>query len=122
VLCGVIGSNYLPDWNGKILFLEDVGEEPYRIDRMLTQLKLAGVFEQISGLVLGNFRKCTPEEPDRSFTLEEVFEQHFSDAKIPVFYGAQIGHVRNKFTVPVGVNVNINADLGTIELLESGVL
>lgn len=121
VLCGMIGSSYLPDWNGRILFLEDVGEEPYRIDRMLTQLKLAGVFGQISGLVLGNFRKCTPEEPDRSFTLEEVFEQHFRDAKIPVFFGAQIGHIRNKFTIPVGVNARIDSDLGTIELLESPV-
>lgn len=121
VLCGMVGSNYLPDWNGKILFLEDVGEEPYRIDRMLTQLKLAGVFDQISGLVLGNFRKCTPEEPERSFTLEEVFEQHFSSVEFPVFYGAQIGHVRNKFTVPVGVKVCMDTDRGTIELLESGV-
>ena len=122
VLCGMMGSNYVPYWKEKILFLEDVGEEPYRIDRMLTQLKLAGVFNQISGLVLGNFRKCDPEEPERSFTLEEVFEQHFSDAGFPVFYGAQIGHVRNKFTIPVGVRVKMNADRGTIELLESGVL
>lgn len=121
VLCGMVGSNYLPDWNGKILFLEDVGEEPYRIDRMLTQLRLAGIFDQISGLVLGNFRKCTPEDPSRSFTLEEVFEQHFSKVKFPVFYGAQIGHVRNKFTVPVGIKVCMDADSGTIELLESGV-
>ncbi|MFK7783695.1 MAG: LD-carboxypeptidase [Crocinitomicaceae bacterium] len=117
VLCGMVGSKYLPDWNDKVLFLEDVGEEPYRIDRMLTQLKLAGVFGQISGLVLGNFRQCTPEEPDRSFTLEEVFEQHFSKVQFPVFYGAQIGHIRNKFTVPVGVRVRIDADLGTIEML-----
>jgi len=121
VICGMVGSNYLPDWQDKILFLEDVGEEPYRIDRMLTQLKLAGVFDQISGLVLGNFRKCIPEEPDRSFTLEEVFEQHFTDAAFPVFYGAQIGHVRNKFTVPVGVRVTIDADLGKIKMLEVGV-
>jgi muramoyltetrapeptide carboxypeptidase len=121
VLSGMVGSNYLPSWNGKILFLEDVGEEPYRIDRMLTQMKLAGVFNQISGLVLGNFRKCTPEEPDRSFTLEEVFEQHFSEAEFPVFCGAQIGHIRNKFTVPVGVKVRVDADAGTIEMLDSGV-
>ncbi|MDG1334197.1 MAG: LD-carboxypeptidase [Crocinitomicaceae bacterium] len=121
VICGMMGSGYLPDWNGKILFLEDVGEEPYRIDRMLTQLKLAGVFNQISGLVLGNFRKCVPEEPHRSFTLEEVFEQHFTEIDIPVFYGAQIGHTRNKFTVPVGVKVRMDADAGTIEMLEVGV-
>ncbi len=121
VLCGILGSKYVPDWTGKILFLEDVAEEPYRIDRMLTQLKLAGVFDQISGLILGNFRNCVPEDPKRSFTLEEMFEQHFSSAKIPVFYGAQIGHIRNKFTIPLGVNVRMDADLGTIEMLEVGV-
>lgn len=119
VLCGMMGSSYLPDWYGKILFLEDVGEEPYRIDRMLTQLKLAGVFNQLSGLILGNFRKCIPEEPERSFTLEEVFEQHFSNVQFPVFYGAQIGHIRNKFTVPLGIKVEIDADAGTITMLES---
>lgn len=123
VLCGMMGSNYLPNkWQDKILFLEDVGEEPYRIDRMLTQLKLAGVFNEISGLVLGNFRNCVPEEPDRSFSLEEVFDQHFREAQFPVFYGAQIGHIRNKFTVPLGVRVMINSDAGTIELLEVSVV
>lgn len=121
VLCGMIGSTFLPDLHKKIVFLEDVGEEPYRIDRMLTQLKLAGVFEQISGLILGNFRNCIAENPKQSFSLEEVFEQHFATASFPVFYGAQIGHVRNKFTIPVGVKVKIDADRGRIELLESAV-
>ncbi|MCH2225403.1 MAG: LD-carboxypeptidase [Crocinitomicaceae bacterium] len=118
VISGLIGSKYLPDWKGKILFLEDVGEEPYRIDRMLTHLRLSGVFDKLNGIVLGNFRKCTPDEPNRSFTLEEVFEQHFSVSSIPVFYGSQIGHTRNKFTVPIGSRVEINAGLGTIQLLD----
>jgi muramoyltetrapeptide carboxypeptidase len=121
VICGLVGSDYLPDWKGKILFLEDVMEEPYRVDRMLTQLKLAGVFDVVNGIILGNFRKCTAEEPDRSFTLDEVFEQHFSKSTVPVFYGAQIGHVRNKFTIPIGLRVTMNADAGTIELSEPSV-
>ena len=121
VLTSLIGSDYLPDWKGKILFLEDVMEEPYRIDRMLTQLKLSGILDQVNGIVLGNFRKCTPEEPHKSFTLEEVFEQHFKGYDKPVFYGAQIGHIRNKFTTPVGTKVEINADLGTIRLLQPSV-
>ena len=104
--------------NGKILFLEDVAEEPYRIDRMLTHLKLSGVFDQLAGLILGTFRKCIAEEPNYSFTLEEVFEQHFKDAKFPVFYGAQIGHTMNKFTIPIGAKVEMNADEGTFRLLE----
>ncbi len=118
VLSTMIGSDYLPDWKGKILFLEDVAEEPYRIDRMLTHLKLSGVFDQLAGLILGTFRKCIAEEPNYSFTLEEVFEQHFKDAKFPVFYGAQIGHTMNKFTIPIGAKVEMNADEGTFRLLE----
>jgi len=118
VLCGLMGSEYLPSFEGKILFLEDVHEEPYRIDRMLTQLSLDGTLEKVAGIVLGNFRKCGAEEPDRSFTLEEVFEHHFSKSSVPVFYGIQIGHIRNKMTVPVGSKVRIDADKGTIDLLE----
>lgn len=121
VLSGLIGSEYLPNWAGKILFIEDVMEEPYRIDRMLTQFKLAGVFDQISGLVLGIFRKCEPEEPQYSFTLNEVFEQHFKDFGKPVFSGAQFGHTKNKFTLPVGTLVEIDADEGSIQMLESAV-
>lgn len=121
VLSTMIGSDYLPDWKGKILFLEDVAEEPYRIDRMLTHLKLAGVFDQLAGLILGTFRKCIAEEPNYSFTLEEVFEQHFKDAKFPVYFGAQIGHTTNKFTVPIGAKVEINANDGTFRLLDLAV-
>lgn len=119
VLSTMIGSDYLPNWKGKILFLEDVAEEPYRIDRMLTHLKLAGVFDQISGLILGTFRKCIAEEPHISFTLEEVFEQHFKEAQCPVYYGAQIGHTANKFTVPIGAKIELNASEGTFRLLNS---
>ncbi len=122
VICSLIGTDFLPDWENKILFLEDVGEEPYRIDRMLTQLQQVGVFEKIKGLILGNFRKCIAEEPDRSFTLEEVFEQHFSNVPFPVFYGAQIGHTKNKFTVPIGLEIEMNADVGGFELKKTGVM
>lgn len=121
VLTGMIGSEFVPHWKGKILFLEDVAEEPYRIDRMLTHLKLAGVFDLIAGLILGSFRKCVPEEPKFSFSLEEVFEQHFIDSKFPVYYGAQIGHTRNKFTVPIGSIIEMNAGIGTFRLIESAV-
>lgn len=121
VLSTMIGSDYLPDWKGKILFLEDVAEEPYRIDRMLTHLKLAGVFDQLAGLILGTFRKCIAEEPNYSFTLEEVFEQHFKDANFPVYYGAQIGHTRNKFTVPIGAKIEMDAGLGSIKMLGAAV-
>jgi muramoyltetrapeptide carboxypeptidase len=97
-------------------------EEPYRIDRMLFQLKLSGLLDKVSGVILGSFRKCTPEEPEKSFTLEQVFEQHFKTFNKPVFYGAQIGHVRDKFTLPIGVIASMNASSGTITLLEPSVV
>lgn len=121
VLCSMIGIIEPNFVRGSILFLEDVGEEPYRIDRMLTQLKQANIISNCNGIILGNFRKCTAEEPDRSFSLEEVFDQHFGDIDIPVYYGAQIGHAVNKFTVPIGATATMNADKGTFELLRPAV-
>jgi len=121
VLTSIVGTKGFELTKNTLLFLEEVGEEPYRIDRMLTQLKQAGVYTFCTGIVLGSFRKCTAEEPDRSFTLEEVFEQHFGNLNIPVFYGAQIGHTVNKFTIPIGVKAKMHADTGTLELLHSAV-
>ncbi|MGZ4033455.1 MAG: S66 peptidase family protein [Bacteroidia bacterium] len=122
VLAGIIGSDYLPSWENKILFLEETGEEPYRIDRMLTQLKLAGVLNKIKGFVFGKCVKCDAEEPEKAFTLKEVLEQHIKPLGIPAFYGSMIGHIENKYTLPLGINAEINSDSGTIKLLENAVV
>ena len=122
VLASMIGSEYLPDWKNKILFLEETGEEPYRIDRMLTQLKLAGVLKNISGFVFGKCVKCEAEEPEKAFTLKQVLEQHIKPLGIPAFYGAMIGHIVNKYTIPIGINAEIDASTGSIKLLETAVL
>jgi muramoyltetrapeptide carboxypeptidase len=122
VICSLIGSNYLPDWKNKILFLEEVKEEPYRIDRMLTQLKLAGVLDAVSGIVFGKCVKCTAEEPEKAFTFMQVLEQHFKPLPIPVFYGSMIGHIENKLTIPIGINAEMDADKGTIQLKEGAVI
>lgn len=121
VLSGLIGSNYLPDWKNKILFLEETKEEPYSIDRMLTQLKLAGVLDNISGFVFGKCAKCEAEEPLKAFTFHEVILQHILPLNIPAFYGAMIGHIESKLTLPLGVKATIDATNGTIDLLESAV-
>jgi muramoyltetrapeptide carboxypeptidase len=119
VLSGIIGSIYLPDWKNKILFLEEAKEEPYSIDRMLTQLKLSGVLNLISGFVFGKCAKCEAEEPLKAFTFDQVIKQHIQPLGIPAFYGAMIGHIENKLTVPLGVKASIDADTGTIKLNES---
>jgi len=121
VMTGLLGSTYLPDWTGKILFFEDVLEEPYSIDRMLTQWKLNGVFDKVAGIILCQFRKCVPEEPEWSFTLNEVFQQHFKSLSIPVFSGFTLGHVKNKYSVPIGENVTMDADQFSLNLNEMAV-
>lgn len=118
VIASMVGTPYEPVWKNNILFLEEIKEEPYRVDRMLWQLKQAGAFDQMSGLVIGSFRKCEPEEPEKSFTLDQIFEQHFKDAHFPVYQGASFGHITPKFTLPIGILTEMDADAHTITTLE----
>lgn len=114
VFASMLGSPFFPDCQGKILVLEEIGEEPYRIDRMLTSLRLAGVFSQISGLVLGQFTDCSPASPQQSYSLSEVLHQHFGAAPFPVLSNAPFGHTENKWTLPLGIEASLDADLGTL--------
>ncbi|MBO0939572.1 LD-carboxypeptidase [Fibrella sp. HMF5335] len=122
VLSHLVGTPYLPDFRGAILFLEDVHEDVYRMDRMLAQLKLAGLLSQISGFVFG---KCTRCEPDSggygSLTLEEILDTYIKPLNVPAYSGAMIGHIVDKFTVPVGLPAEIDASRGTLRLLEPAV-
>ena len=123
VLCHLIGSSYLPDWRGKILFVEDVHEDVYSVDRMLTHLKLAGILDQVAGFVFGKCTKCDAGSGSYgSLTLEEVLTEHIGSLTVPAYAGAMIGHIADKFTVPIGINAELNADAGTIRLLESAVV
>ena len=121
VLAAMVGSDYLPDWKNSILFVEEVGEEVYRIDRMLTQLKLAGILDDISGFIFGQCNKCEPEQPQESLTLEQMLFEHIRPLNIPAWYGSMIGHIRDIFTLPIGSEVEIDAVAGTIKLLEPAV-
>ena len=121
VMTAIVGTPYLPDFNGAILFVEDIGETIYRLDRMLTHLKLAGALERLAGFIFGQCSQCTPGEGYGSLTLEEVIKDHIAPLKIPAWYGAQIGHVETIWTLPIGLAVEIDADIGAIRLLESAV-
>ena len=122
VLTAMVGSDYLPDFSDSILFLEEVGEDIYRVDRMLTQLKLAGILDQLSGFVFGKCSKCKPGESYGSLTLEEVLDDHIKPLGIPAWYGSMIGHIENKFTMPVGIKAEIDASNGRITLQEPAVI
>lgn len=122
VLSHILGSPYVPDFKGSILFLEDVGEDIYRMDRMITQLKLAGILNQISGFVFGKCTDCPPSKGGYgSLTMEDIFEDHIKPLKIPAFSGAMIGHIKDKFTVPVGLEATVDAEKGSITLNEGAV-
>jgi muramoyltetrapeptide carboxypeptidase len=122
LLTAVMGSDYLPDFDGAILFVEDVDEAVYRVDRMMTELALAGVLDGITGFVFGRCTDCDPGEGFGSLTLEEMIAEHIKPLGIPAFAGTMIGHIDAQFTIPLGIEVAIDADAGTIELLEPGVV
>lgn len=122
VVTALLGSAYLPSWDGCILFLEDVGEDIYRVDRMLTSLKLAGVLRKIRGFVFGTCEECEPGEGYGSLTLEEVFDDHIRPLKVPAWRGAMIGHRMPQFTLPVGAQVEIDATQATMKMLAPAVL
>lgn len=119
VLTGIMGSEYFPkNWKGKILYLEDVGEKIYAVDRMMSQLYLAGVFEQISGFVFGKCTECDPGGSGYgSLTLEEVIDHYIKPLDIPAYSGAMIGHIDDNVTIPNGIEAEMDAIKGSIRLL-----
>lgn len=118
VLTALAGSPYLPDFAGKVLFLEDVEEAPYRIDRMLTTLKLMGALDVIAGFIFGQCTDCDPGAGYGSLTLDQIFDDHIRPLGIPAYRGAMIGHVDQQFIVPHGGRVEMDADAGTFRMLE----
>jgi len=121
LLTAVMGSGYLPEWEDSILFIEDVDEAVYRVDRMMTELALAGVLDKIKGFVFGRCTECGPGGGFGSLTMEQMIAEHIKPHRIPAFSGTMIGHIEEQFTIPLGIEVEIDADAGTIELLENGV-
>jgi muramoyltetrapeptide carboxypeptidase len=124
VLTALAGTRWLPDFKGAILFLEDVDEAEYRIDRMLTQLGQAGVLGGLSGVVFGQCTNCVGSSSGNygGFTLTDVLRHHLGRLGIPAFQGAWFGHIADQFSLPVGVMAEIDADAGTIRMLESAVV
>lgn len=114
MVTGLLGTPYFPDLSGAILFLEDVGEKPYKIDRYLAQLAQAGIFEKISGLILGIFDDCQAEPGEVSLSLPEIFADYFSGAGFPVITDFPYGHIPRKITMPIGSTARIDTESGEI--------
>ncbi|HSF39376.1 MAG TPA: LD-carboxypeptidase [Thermoanaerobaculia bacterium] len=122
VLTSLVGSDYLPDFDNCILFLEDVEEAPYRIDRMLTQLRLAGILQKARAVIWGNCSDCRPGAGFGSLTVSEVLEDHIRPLGVPAWQGAMIGHIDRQFTLPIGIEVEADATTGTLRMVEPAVV
>lgn len=125
LISATLGTPYEIDTKGKILFIEDVGEQPYRIDRMLTQLRLAGKLKDAVGIVVGYCKDCDYEglKPSRvwDYSLGEILDEILSPLKIPVISGLTFGHTSNQITLPLGVEAVLDADNKSLMITEAGV-
>lgn len=117
----LIGTPHEIDFTDAIVFLEDIEEAPYRIDRMLTQLMQGKTFNKAAGIALGVFKGCDSVPDPKSFTLKEVILDRIKPLNIPAVYGMTFGHIENKFTLPIGINAKLDTQKMTLQLLEKAV-
>lgn len=121
LLSSLAGTGYLPNLKGKLVFIEDIGEKPYRIDRMLTQLLSATNLAKASGILLGVFNDCEAESTQNSFSLDEVLRDRLGHLGIPVFYGFPFGHIKDQVTIPIGIQATFSTTERKLTYLESPV-
>ncbi len=121
LLTTTMGTPYEVDTAGKILLLEDIGEDIYRIDRMFTQMKLAGKLKAAAAIVVGECKDCPPPGHDSAYSLGEVIDYLLGDLGIPVFYGLSFGHTIDQVTLPLGVPAMLDADKHTLTVEGAGV-
>ncbi len=115
----LLGTPFEPDFDGAILFLEDVSEPPYSVDRMLTHLWMSGKLERVAGIVLGKFTDA--EYDSNTFSMEQVMRDRFESLGIPTLRGTMIGHIEDKTVLPIGIKARLDVDEGTLTLLETAV-
>ena len=119
MVSSITGTMFQPDFRRHILFFEEVGEEPYRIDRMLAQLRLAGILQSIKALLIGSLIDCVPTDRAKpSLSVDEVLDELTWDLKIPILSRLAYGHVRRKLTMPIGLTARVDSRSRTLEFLE----
>lgn len=117
----LIGTPYFPDLAGAILFLEDVSEDVYRIDRMLAHLRLAGALDRVAGVMIGRFTEMSRGGDGGALGFDEVLATHLGPLGVPVAVGYPFGHIDEQWTLPVGAEAELDADAGELTILEPAV-
>jgi muramoyltetrapeptide carboxypeptidase len=117
LVTALLGTPYAPDFEGAILILEDIGEAVYRIDRMLTQLLLAGTLQRCAAIVTGNFRPPRDEVALDNRTVNEVLFEAAEFAGIPCLAGAPFGHIPDQWTIPLGAIAELDTDTRTLRVV-----
>jgi muramoyltetrapeptide carboxypeptidase len=121
-LVAIMGTVHQPSLKDSLLFVEDIGEEPYRIDRMLTQLRHAKVLDQARAILGGQFTDCGPKDPEKpSLSIETIFQEIGGMISKPILAGIPFGHEARKMTIPMGIRGRVDADAHTLEFLEGAV-
>lgn len=120
VIVRLIGTPYLPSLDGAILYVEDVGEQPYRIDAMFAQLKLSGILDRLGGLIIGSFTDWEPDDDSPTLSLDDVLNDYLCDVTFPVAKGLVYGHFPVKNTLPVGVEarLEVTSERANLAILE----
>lgn len=108
MLTSTLGTPFEIDTRGKLLFIEDIDEEPYQIDRMLNQLKMAGKLTDAAGILVCDFHNCVPVKREKSLSLEQVLEDYIISAGRPALRGFKIGHCSPSIAVPIGAKAAMN--------------
>ena len=115
----MIGTKHLPNFKNAILVIEDIGEAPYKIDRMLTHLRLAGILQQVAGLGFGSFKHCVDNkdiDKTKTFELIDIFKDRTKDLKIPIVSNLPIGHCCGNASLPLGSQAVLNGSNGILSL------
>ena len=122
LISSLVGTAYEWDVKGKLLFIEDVGEKPYRVDRMLTQVLQSKKFKQPAGIILGVFADCKANDLENSLSLMDTLKGQVAGLGIPVAYGFSFGHIANQCVLPVGIKAEFDTSKQIVRLLDSAVI
>lgn len=122
LLAALAGTRHFPPLDGALLFLEDIGEDLYRVDRMLSQLRMIGAFDRVAGVILGQFTDMKRGAGDGgALGFDEVMTTYFAPLGVPVAYGFPFGHVDDQWTLPIGARARFDAGAGELDILEAAV-